>query len=52
MKRFLSMLHKTGSTDVATMKNARMQIVGMDCTACSACDCACFCDCQGGGVGG
>lgn len=52
MTKFLSMLHKTGSTEVKNMKNARMQVAGMDCTACSACDCACFCDCQGGGVGG
>lgn len=43
MLRFLSMLKKEGSFDVVEMKNARMQVVGMDCTACSACDCACFC---------
>lgn len=43
MKRFLSMLRKRGSTNVVEMKNARKHTVGMDCTACSACDCACFC---------
>ena len=52
MERFLSLLNKDGSTDVVEMKNIRMNTAGMDCSACSACDCACFCDCAGGGVGG
>ncbi|MBR3256278.1 hypothetical protein IKG10_01245 [Candidatus Saccharibacteria bacterium] len=52
MKRFLLLLNKKGSTRVVKMQNARTRVVGMDCSACSACDCVCFCDCQGGGVGG
>ena len=48
MKDFITRLKKVGSTEVLPIVDTRKNTnAGMDCNACSACDCACS-DCSGG----
>lgn len=49
MKEFVAQLRKIGTSNVFNIADSRnlATYAGMDCGACSACDCACS-DCAGG----
>ncbi len=48
MKDYIARLKKVGSTEVSPIVDTRKNATtGIDCNACSACDCACS-DCAGG----